>query len=338
MKQNLILLFGMPRSGTTWLGKIFDSHPDTLYRHEPDSGGLLNEIPLFAAVAKTEAYSSTVRSFVDALPSMNTSRVAGSLPIFPKNYFSTPRLMFQRAAVLATKCAESISYGLPIPCVVDGNRAKTVDTVWKSIESIGRLGVIARAVPECRAILILRHPCAYIASVLKGESGRHFTESERSSDDYQVLSWLLAAAPKSTGAPSLEKLKQLDPVDRLAWRWVLANAKAFADIHGAANCIFVRYEDVCMHPELKARELFQFTGLTWHPQVAKFVAQSTTHHSDRYYSVFKDPLVAANKWRTELSRENIERVMSIVQHSQFRDLYGEVPANEFPPRSVNYVS
>ena len=31
-----ILLFGMPRSGTTWLGKIFDSHPQVLYRHEPD--------------------------------------------------------------------------------------------------------------------------------------------------------------------------------------------------------------------------------------------------------------------------------------------------------------
>jgi hypothetical protein len=32
-----ILVFGLPRSGTTWLGKIFDSHPETLYRHEPDS-------------------------------------------------------------------------------------------------------------------------------------------------------------------------------------------------------------------------------------------------------------------------------------------------------------
>jgi Sulfotransferase family len=33
----LILVLGAPRSGTTWLGKIFDSHPDVLYRHEPES-------------------------------------------------------------------------------------------------------------------------------------------------------------------------------------------------------------------------------------------------------------------------------------------------------------
>lgn len=32
--RGCILLFGLPRSGTTWLGKLFDSHPDTLYRHE----------------------------------------------------------------------------------------------------------------------------------------------------------------------------------------------------------------------------------------------------------------------------------------------------------------
>ena len=29
-------LIGLPRSGTTWIAKIFDSHPDVLYYHEPD--------------------------------------------------------------------------------------------------------------------------------------------------------------------------------------------------------------------------------------------------------------------------------------------------------------
>jgi hypothetical protein len=322
MRQPLTLLFGLPRSGTTWLGKLFDSHPDTLYRHEPDSGGCLNEIPLFAPADSWNTYSQTVRAFVDALPTMNSSRVAGSLPIFPKTYLSLPRLMFQRFAVLASKVADSCSYPLPIPRVVDGTRGRTFHTVWKSIESMGRLGLITRAVPECRAILILRHPCAYVASVLKGESERQFTASEASSEDYEVLRWLLAAAPKNVTAPSLETLRRLHSVDRLAWRWVLSNAKALADISGAGNCTYVWYEDVCTHPESKTRELLHFAGLSWHPQVARFVAQSTSRHSNRYYSVFKDPLVAATKWQTTLSGEDIERVMSIVDDSQYRALYG----------------
>jgi hypothetical protein len=31
------LIVGAPRSGTTRLAKIFDSRPDVLYLHEPDS-------------------------------------------------------------------------------------------------------------------------------------------------------------------------------------------------------------------------------------------------------------------------------------------------------------
>ena len=31
-----LLLVGMARSGTSWIGKIFDSQPTTLYKHEPD--------------------------------------------------------------------------------------------------------------------------------------------------------------------------------------------------------------------------------------------------------------------------------------------------------------
>ncbi len=48
MGNKLLLLFRMSRSGTTWLGKILDSHPDVLYIHEPDSEIKIKSVPLFA--------------------------------------------------------------------------------------------------------------------------------------------------------------------------------------------------------------------------------------------------------------------------------------------------
>ena len=33
----MLMIAGMPRSGSTWVGNIFDSHPQTIYIHEPDS-------------------------------------------------------------------------------------------------------------------------------------------------------------------------------------------------------------------------------------------------------------------------------------------------------------
>lgn len=44
--NKILLIFGIPRSGTTWLGKLFDSHPDIVYLHEPDSQFRTNNVPL----------------------------------------------------------------------------------------------------------------------------------------------------------------------------------------------------------------------------------------------------------------------------------------------------
>ena len=325
MKQGLTLLFGMPRSGTTWIGKIFDSHPDTLYRHEPDSGGTLNGIPLFADAEQWKNHRDTVQQFISGLPAMNSIRVAGSLPIFSKSYLSSSRFLLRRLAVLATRAAETVARELPVPEFANYDPSHPPHIVWKSIESIGRLGCIARAAPESRGILILRHPCAYVASVLNGESQRRFSDLDPASEDYEILEWLLAALPHTSDNPSLETMKQLHPVERLAWRWVLSNEKALNDIAGAGNCTHIRYEDICAEPYAKTREMLKFAGLTWQIQVSHFVKQSTSHHSERYYSVFKDPAVSAAKWQTQLSPETIERIMKIVRASRLGDLYGDQP-------------
>jgi Sulfotransferase family len=326
MSEGLTLLFGMPRSGTTWIAKIFDSHPDTLYRHEPDSGGILNGIPFFPEVGQWERHRDIIESFVGNLAAMNSTRVAGSLPVFPKNYCSGLHWIFQRAAVMAARTAETVSWKLPVPGF--GNQADAPHLVWKSIESTGRLGLIARALPECRAILILRHPCAYIASVLTGESQRRFTDCDPASEDYEILEWLLDASPHKSSHPTLAALKQLEPVERLAWRWVLTNEKAMADIRDMENCAYVRYEDVCAEPFAKSWEMLNFAGLPWDPQVKNFVHRSTSHHSDRYYSVFKDPAVAATKWQSQLSGEEIQRVLKIVCATSLRNLYADQISNE----------
>ena len=57
-----ILLFGMPRSGTTWLGKIFDSHPLVLYRHEPDTWQRLTDVPIVAGRVTTPTYETRLRA------------------------------------------------------------------------------------------------------------------------------------------------------------------------------------------------------------------------------------------------------------------------------------
>ena len=105
-KLSMTLLFGMPRSGTTWIGKIFDSHPDTLYRHEPDSQYPLDSIPLFFESTDTTQQSSEVQFFSDFIESFSTirdSKVCAKLPLFHKNYLNTLQNVFLKGSIYITK-------------------------------------------------------------------------------------------------------------------------------------------------------------------------------------------------------------------------------------------
>jgi hypothetical protein len=321
MPPPLILLFGMPRSGTTWIGKIFDSHPDTLYRHEPDSRGALKTIPLVTAVADSEQYRSAITGFVTGLPRVNTPRAAASLPMFPKRYQSAVQLCIKKASVFATKAAEPLIRDLPVIDFVRYDKIVDLRVVWKSIESLGRLGVILRVAPDSRAVHILRHPCGYVASVLSGETTRHFSSKTASSEDYPVYEMLLAVSSDKKRNPSLEDLKLMEPVERLAWRWVLFNEIALAGSKGFESCTVLRYEDLCAEPLGKARALLRFAGLDWHSQVEHFIRRSTASNSDHYYSVFKDPADSSTKWQHELPASQIDAIIKVVRQSSLHNHY-----------------
>lgn len=309
-----ILLFGMPRSGTTWIGKIFDSHPDTLYRHEPDSCRRLAGIPLFPPLDQFEHHREALNAYVMGLPTMNVAKLCGGLPLFPRAYHSRLRFQLLRAGFAIAKVGERFSkdfpiLGLPTSCGHRGSRL-----VWKSIESLGRLGVLAAALTDAVCIHILRHPCGQIASVLEGERGRKF-HGYVASEDYGFFEMLLTTLQAKRRGLTLDHIKRLGPEERAAWRWVLINEKAMEEALDNPRCTVVRYEDVCAQPEAHVRRLFEFSGLAWNIQTEDFVTSSTATHQNAYYSVFKDPLRMANRWRDVLDKDSVRRIMAVVEDS-----------------------
>lgn len=315
----LILLFGMPRSGTTWLGKIFDSHPETLYRHEPDSWGRLNAVPLLAEVEAAEACRDDVARFVAELPSIRAVKVSATLPVFKKRYYSGFDHYLQLASVKGAKAAAKLVGEFPVPLPRPKGEAPVM--VWKSIESLGRLGVLSRLYPQASGIHILRHPCGYVASVKRGEAKRKFSDHGSASEDYGVFHHLLNTNQAKRRGLTEQDLRAMQPIERLAWRWLLYNEKAMDDIEQAPNCRTVRYEDVCKDPEAATRAMFEFCGLDWNQQTAAFVGASTASERESYYSVYKDPLRAANKWRQELTEEETRLVWAVVENTRPGQMY-----------------
>ena len=305
MSKPVVLLFGLPRSGTTWIGKIFDSHPQTLYLHEPDSWGRLNWLPMFPEAQVDPADQQRVEAFVAALPDAREAKVRASTPVFAKAY----RALL--ASVWSAKLLARLIGECPLPWVGRAGQAPTVQPVWKSIESLGRLRWLLAALPAARAIHLLRHPAGFVASVLRGESAGKFTAVDPASEDFGLYEILAMSAPARSRGLDLAAFEAMHPVERLAWRWVIYNEAALApDLPD--RCLPMPYEDVCREPQAMTRRMFEFVDLDWAAQTEHFVADSIRTDRDSYYSVFKDPLKSANKWRDSLPADVVTRIRAVV--------------------------
>jgi hypothetical protein len=310
-----ILLFGMPRSGTTWIGKIFDSAPNTLYRHEPDSWGSLDHMPLFPDVSGlSPELTRQALEYLAILVEARKTKVAGSLPIFPKLGRTGPGLRFRQSGVMAVKALSNYLGELNIPGWLEPD-SKRLRPVWKSIESLGRLGVFLRADPALRGIHILRHPCGFVSSVLRGERKNKFGGG-KDSEDFGMFGILCELPGARRRGLTPADFRTMSPAGRLAWRWLLVNEKAMDDCSGLGNYLAVNYDQICAAPVDHARKMYEFAELAWNQQTESFVSASTGHELSAYYSVFKDPLKSANKWKTELDEGEIREVLNIIQDSK----------------------
>ena len=326
--SQLICIFGMPRSGTTWVGKIFDSHPDTLYRHEPDSGRLRGGflagcIPLLAGREQGAALANDVAEITKAMLATRNARASGKTPFFPKSYLSALRFQIRRLVASAVAAGSRIRPDLTIPDLVDNVAGARIRPVWKSINLVGCVGCLAAALAQARFIVIVRHPCGQVNSVLRGEAARKFTAATPASRDWGLYELLLNIPVAQKYGLVLADIKAMEPVERLTWRWVLFNEQAVIEARALPNCRVIRYEDICERPLDQARDLFAFVDLPWSHQAQAFVAASTQGGATGYYSVYKSPAVAANKWRTELGPDKARKIMNIVGQTPLASLFNE---------------
>lgn len=316
--EDIILVFGLPRSGTSWMGKIFDSHPGTLYLHEPDKHIHLPDVPMLLPAEPRNGLDAFLRQVL----ANRSPGVTGKLPAFTKSYRSGARHLVRNAAGYIAKTFPRRLAGLVrVPDLVDPGRPGP-RLVWKSINSVGRLGALARLLPKARCLLLLRHPCGQIASVLRGYASG-MIQGPPPSEQYRVLEMLLETDRARARGLTMDALRAMHPVERMAWRWVLLLEKAVDDTAGLANCRLLRYEDICAAPVEGARELFGFTGLDWHARTEEFIRESTDGESERYFGLRKDPGRSATKWQRELSRADTRRIFDIVEQSPVGRLYPE---------------
>ena len=213
----LLFILGAPRSGTTWLAKIFDSHPDVLYRNEPDT--VLHEPRLPLLLCPPEdigRYRDIARAYVERLLDVRTLKTAGSMPVFAKRYampLAHPlRLLWIYALQVAheVRRGRAIAQRLPVPDLVRPGLRQPPMVVVKSVNARGLARLLLEAMPASRIVFILRHPCGQIASVMRGLKSGQFSPPDRAE--------ILATEQARRFGLDAAQFNRLAPTEQWAWQ------------------------------------------------------------------------------------------------------------------------
>jgi len=302
-----ILVLGAPRSGTTWLAKIIDSHPDVLYRHEPDE-----TIP-----APTPLTPESVPALLARWATETGARTVTKQPYFRKSWQPAWALGARTALAAIVGAASRMPppfRGLAELRIPDLAARPAPRIAIKSVRWAEGAAILVRSLPDSRTIFILRHPCGQVASVMRGNRQRRFDLNTGGTDmPFDEAGTVRFAASFGLTEPDFQTLPD---AAKYAWSWRFLNEPAYAALAAEPNVHVVLYEALCADPPALVRRILKFADLSWDRQTEDFVVRSTSHPGKAgYHAIFRNAVAAAEAWRGTMAPADQDAVRSVASAS-----------------------
>jgi len=310
---NTIFVLGYPRSGTTWFANLFNSHPDVAYRHEV-IGRYFTEFPeeLFSKLKYNNGLSDEeYEQAVDVVlsPKVDTD----TAPFFPKNHLRISNVRLHYLCWVATKMVrplQSLYKRIYYP------KNRSLSLFIKETRSSVNMDSMLIGLRADRLVVLFRHPCGAIASHLNGiRSGKM-----QPTDDIERKRWYEENNEKlylSSLNLSEDEIVSMSEHKYLAVVWAQQNEDYLQFESDSYQRLFISYEAVMGNKIEMVKSLFQSLDLTYDPMVEEFL-QSTSassgskpslkDSSSTYYSVYRDEKFDPDKWKQDLSKDEITEI------------------------------
>jgi hypothetical protein len=304
----LVFLLGSPRSGTTYLAKLLDCAPSTGYLHEPLSKG--RGLLVHRAIGITSHGHQLDTHFVHALTLDLVQHLPqySKPPFFPKHFERIPWALasawfFQRFFKI------NISYSRRLLDLKNLHMLVLKDGLAPFSHRL------CRAL-QARMIVLLRHPCGVVNSMLRGEQ---IGAMGRGSD---AGLWSTSSRLLCTFGYTADDLKNMQPDELHALRWLVANYPVLEWMDDPAVRV-VTYSDLIQKPETTYTALCAWLGLPVAQRALRLMRHPTRAFSEwiryllgprfRYYSIVPRGPELDRAWQHELPADSIARILRIAQ-------------------------
>ena len=164
-----------------------------------------------------------------------------------------------------------------------------------------------------KVIYLVRHACGQVHSHMRGlEAGKMSRSYLPPRPDMGRLF--------AFDRPAEDLVEDdFDQLEINAYRWAVftdVNYRAMADL---PNARVVTYETLCADPGQVFRDLFEWAGLEFHENCARFIdlslQETGSERPEGYHTLIRNPMVAANKWREEMDPALAGKVKEICRSS-----------------------
>lgn len=326
---NYALLLGKGRSGTSWLASILNTYQHCCYKNEPFPKKLA-PYNGWLALLKQDNNDIVRQNFEEIC--RHCYHGIDQQPYPGKSFLPQNPLLLRLLRGMGTKTSKlKFLYEWYGKLQLTEQHSVLIKDVTFTLPP--RVFMLPRLlnVLQPHLITLVRSPYANIVSVLQGREKQVFS-SYRSRE--QAISNLQKMMDTPLGQHlSAYKigLEEMSIVQFEALRWRVEVEGLVKQAQSYSPSLLVVYEDLCMNPEGKTTEIFDFLGWELGQATRDFLIGSTSGEKDvklsareRYYSVYRDPVQSLQKWKSQLTSKQIAEISEIVCESPLLDLWSDL--------------
>lgn len=180
----------------------------------------------------------------------------------------------------------------------------------KEVHAVLAIGRIERLI-EPQVIIIVRHPCALAASWLRLRAERPDDPMWRDIDDH--LDGLLRqdALVDEHLAPHVQTLSSARTyLEKVGALWGAIYSVLLRQAAQRPDWVVVTHEELSLNPEAAFRSLFDQVGIRWTSSTSRRLESTTSAHSTEPYQTVRISKKEPDKWRKELTNEQVEEVLT----------------------------